>query len=110
MHIIEQLYILLIYPLSIKFKSFSNFLFSDEGNILDNTVSEKQFHNDVKEHRMVKSEYKNAKISLPKHYYREIKTSRDKIAESREQINGINRKNEDYSNKIMKKVSLKRYF
>ena len=64
----------------------------------------------MKEDRMVKSEYKNAKISLPKHYYREIKISRDKIAESKEQINGINRKNEDYSNKIMKKVSLKRYF
>ena len=109
LHMIE-LFILLIHSLSIEFKSFFNFLFSDEGYKLENTVSEKQFHNDVKEDRMVKSEYKNAKISLPKHYYREIKISRDKIAESKEQINGINRKNEDYSNKIMKKVSLKRYF
>ena len=54
---------------------------------------------------MVKSDYKNAKISLPKHYYRGIKISRDKMAESKEQMNENYRKNEEHSNKIMKKVS-----
>ena len=82
------------------------FTFRDERDKLENTVLEKQFNNDVKEDRMAKPEYENAKISLPKHYYRETKISRDKIAESKDQMNEINRKNEDYSNKIMKKVSL----
>ena len=57
---------------------------------------------------MVKPEYKNAKISKKKKKKRETKISRDNIAESKEQINGINRKNEDYSNKIMKKVSVRK--
>ena len=54
---------------------------------------------------MAKSEYKNAKISLPKHYYRGIKISRDKMAQSTGQMNEDYRKNEEHSNKIMKKVS-----
>ena len=59
----------------------------------------------MKEDRIAKPEYKNAKISLPKHYYRETKISRDKMAVSKGQMNENYRKYEEHSNNIMKKVS-----
>ena len=81
------------------------FFVSEDHDKLENTELEKQSNNDVKEDKIAKPEYKNAKISLPKHYYREIKISRDKMAESKEQMNENYRKNEEHSNKTMKKVS-----
>ena len=71
---------------------------------------EKQLDNGLREYKVTKPEYKNAKISLPKHYYQNTPIIRDKIkdaktTESNDRKNGISRKASEYSTKVIKKVN-----
>ena len=72
---------------------------------------EKQLDNGLREYKVTKPEYKNAKISLPKHYYQNTPITRDKIkdaktTESKDKKNGISRKACEYSTKVIKKVNI----
>ena len=80
--------------------------FRDEGDKPENVLLEKQLNNGLREYQIVKPDYQNAKVSLPKHYYRNTKISRDNLYEGKDQMNKSSCKNEDHSNKIMKKVRL----